>query len=55
MKIIFKILNQLFKNDPVFNCQLYKDENAGSCVHVDGILCDYPKCEMLSLYLKGIK
>ena len=31
-------------NDPVYNCPVYR--NSG-CSHVDGILCDYPKCSIL--------
>ena len=31
-------------NDPVFNCELYKE---AGCSHVDGPLCDFPYCSML--------
>ena len=34
-------------NDPVKSCPLYLNEG---CSHVDGILCDYPKCSMLDGY-----
>lgn len=37
-------------NDPVYSCALYRDKNAGSCAHVDGPLCDFPKCSMLADY-----
>ena len=36
-------------NDPVKGCDLYKNEG---CCHVDGILCDYPKCSMLKEYIE---
>lgn len=36
-------------NDPVRNCQLYREKG---CSHVDGFLCDYPSCSMLKDYLK---
>ena len=36
--------------DPVKGCELYKNEG---CSHVDGLLCDYPKCEMLKEYRKN--
>lgn len=34
-------------NDPVKHCKLYKDIG---CSHVDGMLCDFPKCSMLKDY-----
>lgn len=37
------------KNDPVKNCDLYKDSG---CAHVDGPLCDYPNCLMNYDYKK---
>ena len=37
--------------DPVHSCDLYKDKEAGSCVHVAGHLCDYPYCDILVEYL----
>lgn len=30
--------------DPVHSCALYKAEG---CSHVDGMLCDFPECQML--------
>ena len=36
-------------NDPVKKCDLYKDKG---CVHVDGLLCDFPDCAMNEYYLK---
>lgn len=36
-------------SDPVYNCKLYTDEG---CSHVDGFLCDFPKCSMLKEYLE---
>ena len=35
------------ENDPVYKCDLYKDQG---CSHVDGFLCDYPDCEMNRKY-----
>lgn len=37
-------------SDPVHSCDVYKDKTEGSCVHVDGPLCDYPKCQILTDY-----
>lgn len=34
-------------NDPIKGCVVYKDIG---CSHVDGYLCDYPKCSMLIKY-----
>lgn len=34
-------------NDPVKHCKLYKEIG---CSHVDGMLCDFPKCSMLKDY-----
>lgn len=50
--MIFARLKQIFdrSNDPVYGCNLYHDKDAGSCTHVDGLLCDFPKCSMLSEY-----
>lgn len=47
---MFKIFSNLRKDDPVFNCDLYKDKSFGSCSHVDGPLCDFPTCSMLDEY-----
>jgi len=30
--------------DPIHACDLYKAEG---CAHVDGMLCDFPDCQML--------
>lgn len=37
-------------DDPVYSCELYRDKSVGSCSHVDGWLCDFPKCSMLAEY-----
>ena len=42
------LVSKLRKTDPVYGCDLYKKEE---CAHVDGYLCDYPKCSMLEEYL----
>lgn len=36
--------------DPAHSCSLHKDLG---CVHVDGMMCDFPKCSMLKLYETG--
>ena len=45
-------LKQVFarSTDPVYSCDLYRDKAAGSCAHVDGLLCDFPRCTMLDDY-----
>ena len=49
---MFAWLKQIFdrSDDPVYSCDLYRDKDAGSCVHVDGPLCDFPKCSVLAEY-----
>ena len=49
---MFGWLKRIFdrSDDPVYSCDLYRDKEAGSCAHVDGPLCDVPKCSMLSDY-----
>ena len=32
-------------DDPVYSCELYTELG---CSHVDGPLCDFPQCSMLS-------
>ena len=49
IKQIIKWIKEGFV-DPVRGCELYKNEG---CSHVDGLLCDYPKCEMLKEYRKN--
>ena len=36
-----------YENDPVKKCNLYKNNG---CSHVDGILCDFPKCSINKEY-----
>ena len=31
------------KDDPYYHCTFFKDNG---CAHVDGLLCDFPKCKM---------
>jgi len=38
-------------NDPVYSCKLYKDKD---CSHVDGYLCDFPKCSINLDYLNEL-
>lgn len=42
-------------NDPVYSCQQYLDKADGSCVHVDGPLCDFPTCSMLDDYRARVR
>ena len=51
---MFAWLKQIFdrSDDPVYSCDLYRDNDAGSCAHVGGPLCDFPKCLMLAEYLQ---
>ena len=49
MKQIIKRIKEVFA-DPISGCELYKNKG---CCHVDGPLCDYPKCEMLKAYRKN--
>lgn len=44
----FKELFNMSKNDPVKNCALFKDKG---CAHVDGMLCDFPNCQMNEEYI----
>lgn len=46
--IIAFVLRLIFPN-PVKDCTLYKEEG---CAHVDGMLCDFPKCCMYREYVK---
>lgn len=50
----FKNLAQAFEKqrlaDPVHSCEVYRDKAIGSCVHVDGPLCDFPDCSILNNY-----
>ena len=39
-------------NDPVKYCEVYKKEG---CSHVDGYLCDFPKCSMLLEYREELE
>ena len=43
MRLIKKIFIHLFP-DPLYDCPVYKK---CGCSHVDGMLCDYPKCNMI--------
>ena len=35
------------QSDPVRHCPVYLDTANGSCVHVDGFLCDFPNCSII--------
>ena len=41
--MISESLLKLICNDPVYNCEVYKNEG---CSHVDGFLCDFEKCDI---------
>jgi hypothetical protein len=52
---MFKFLKSIFcinKNDPFYKCKLYRNEG---CSHIDGILCDFPKCEINREYINKLK
>ncbi|CAK0780922.1 hypothetical protein CCP4SC76_7640010 [Gammaproteobacteria bacterium] len=49
-KRLKKFLNA--QNDPVKNCEVYLDKEAGSCCHVDGPHCDMEDCEIRFQYHK---
>lgn len=40
------------KDDPVFNCPVYREISNERCVHIDGPLCDFPNCEIIYTYNK---
>ena len=45
-----KSLKEYIKeNDPVYGCEVWLNEG---CSHVDGLLCNYPECEILKQYRK---
>lgn len=46
IKKFIKRLN-ISKNDPYYHCELFRDRG---CAHVDGLLCDFPKCDMNKSY-----
>lgn len=39
----FRRMKRIIILDPVYRCVLYKNHG---CAHVDGLLCDFPKCFM---------
>ena len=41
---IKKIIDKLRSSDPVYNCPVFLNEG---CAHVDGLLCDYPNCNII--------
>ena len=54
MKIFKKIKRLWYRwrnSDPVHRCPVYKNDG---CCHVDGPLCDFPRCSMYREYM-GIK
>ena len=45
-----KSLKDIIKeNDPFYGCEVWLNEG---CSHVDGLLCNYPECEILKKYRK---
>jgi len=50
MNKIITWFKNLYVNDPVYNCKLYREQG---CSHVDGILCDYPECTMNKEYIEN--
>ena len=35
-------------SDPVYHCPVYREEG---CSHVDGMLCDFPNCQIYHEYM----
>ena len=54
IKNYYNKLKEIYKNDPVKNCAVYKDIDNGRCAHVDGFLCDMKTCIILKDYNKSI-
>jgi hypothetical protein len=54
MNFIVQFFKDIFdkSNDPVYNCEVYRDKENGSCAHVDGPLCDFPDCSLRKQYLE---
>lgn len=50
VKNLFECFEKRHSNDPVHSCDVYRDKSIGSCVHVDGPLCDFPDCSILKNY-----
>jgi hypothetical protein len=48
LKKLLKLLKDAKENDPLYNCRVFKDLR---CSHVDGFLCDFPKCSINRKYL----
>lgn len=48
-KMYKKIQGRLRHSDPLYSCKAYKDLG---CVHVDGPLCDFHKCQINKSYLQ---
>ena len=44
-----KWVHKAFYIDPVFNCEVYLKHN---CAHVDGMLCEYEKCDIRLRHLQ---
>ena len=42
-------VQKMRETDPVHGCELYKEQG---CAHVDGMLCNFPRCSMLADYRK---
>ena len=40
-------MQKMRETDPVYGCELYNEQG---CTHVDGMLCNFPKCSMLQDY-----
>lgn len=43
MKKLLNFWKRINQNDPALNCVVH---NTDGCSHIDGMLCDFPKCEM---------
>ena len=47
--LLKEIKSMLYDNDPVYNCDYYKNKG---CSHVDGLVCNFPNCELNEFYKK---
>lgn len=49
LRMISELTIRLKKDDPVKNCEVYKEEG---CTHVDGYLCNMDNCDILEKFRK---
>jgi hypothetical protein len=49
MYLLIKSLIINYRSDPLYQCKVYRQQG---CAHIDGYLCDYPKCDILQEHYK---